>query len=327
MAQRAEPIGSFDHLRAERSKVRSETRKSEGGLIDLLESLHSLYWECFGLLRGHPCEGDVERAVFVVSTAAFLSLQGSLELIEMGYYAQAAVLVRLLIAEYLLCVAFRHTPGYATLYLSEPHKRVPSIGKLLEEGLAHIRLSDETIEKAKSDMELLHRHAHGATMAVLPEVVGPDPDEGLWHYPRYDEERCRWSGSRAAVWGVAVLALLTDHFHILSDDPQWTAQLLRFDNQLGSWHQQAIVHSEVMDALDQAEARGEKKVRVIVGLRPGSSLNTLKDALQRLGMRECHRESESFLALQLSREELLQVSELTDHISRIWLDRPISAAQ
>ena len=88
-----------------------------------------------------------------------------------------------------------------------------------------------------------------------------------------------------------------------------------------------ILRSEVVDALDRAEARGEKRVRVIVGLRSGGSINALKDALQRLGLREYHRESDSFLALQLSREELLQVSQLTQHISRIWLDRPISAAQ
>ena len=88
-----------------------------------------------------------------------------------------------------------------------------------------------------------------------------------------------------------------------------------------------IVQTEVIDALDRAEARGEKRVRVIVGLRSGSSINALKDALQRVGAREYHRESESFLALQLSREELLQVSQLTQHISRIWLDRPVSATQ
>ena len=88
-----------------------------------------------------------------------------------------------------------------------------------------------------------------------------------------------------------------------------------------------IVQTEVMEALDRAEARGEKRVRVIVSLRSGSSINALRDALQRLGVRDYYRESESFLALQLSREELLQISQLTDHISRIWLDRPISAAQ
>ena len=88
-----------------------------------------------------------------------------------------------------------------------------------------------------------------------------------------------------------------------------------------------IVQTEVMEALDRAEARGEKRVRVIVSLRPGSTMKALKDALQRVGVSEYHRESESFLALQLSREELLQVSQLADHIYRIWLDRPISAAQ
>ena len=88
-----------------------------------------------------------------------------------------------------------------------------------------------------------------------------------------------------------------------------------------------IVRTEVVDALDRAEARGDNRVRVIVGLYPGSSINALKDALQRLGVADYYRESESFLALQLSREELLEVSSLTDHISRIWLDRPVSATQ
>ena len=87
-----------------------------------------------------------------------------------------------------------------------------------------------------------------------------------------------------------------------------------------------LARPELLNALDDAEARGEKRVRLIVGLRSGSSIKALKDALQRLGVRQYHRESESFLALQLSREELLQVSQLTQHISRIWLDRPISAA-
>ena len=90
---------------------------------------------------------------------------------------------------------------------------------------------------------------------------------------------------------------------------------------------ESLLSREVLAALDRTEARGEKRVRVIVGLRSGSSINALKDALQRVGVREYHRESDSFLALQLSREELLQVSHLADHISRIWLDRPISAAQ
>jgi hypothetical protein len=88
-----------------------------------------------------------------------------------------------------------------------------------------------------------------------------------------------------------------------------------------------IVRKEVMDALHRAEARGEKGVRVIVGLRSGSSINALKHSLKRLGVAKPYRESDSFLALQLSREELLQVSRLTKHISHISLDRPVSATK
>lgn len=87
-----------------------------------------------------------------------------------------------------------------------------------------------------------------------------------------------------------------------------------------------IVRKEVMDALNRPESRGEKRVRVIVGLRSGSNINDLKDALRGRGLPKPYRESESFLALQLSREQLLRVSKLTRQISHISLDRPVSAA-
>ena len=89
----------------------------------------------------------------------------------------------------------------------------------------------------------------------------------------------------------------------------------------------AIVRSEVLDALDRAEARGQKRVRVIVGLRPGGSMGSLKDALTRLGVRQYHRETAGFLAVELSRQQVLRLSKLTEHVSSIWLDRPVSAAK
>jgi hypothetical protein len=89
----------------------------------------------------------------------------------------------------------------------------------------------------------------------------------------------------------------------------------------------AIVRSEVLDALDRAEARGQKGVRVIVGLRAGGSMDSLKDALTRLGVTHYQRETAGFLAVELSRQQVLRLSKLTEHVSSIWLDRPVSAAQ
>jgi hypothetical protein len=88
-----------------------------------------------------------------------------------------------------------------------------------------------------------------------------------------------------------------------------------------------VLRSEVLEALDRAEARGQKGVRVIVGLRPGGSMDSLKDALTRLGVRQYHRETAGFLAVELSRQQVLRLSKLTEHVSSIWLDRPVSAAQ
>lgn len=88
-----------------------------------------------------------------------------------------------------------------------------------------------------------------------------------------------------------------------------------------------IVRSEVSDALGRAEARGQKRVRVIVGLRPGGSMDSLKDALTRLGATQYYRESEGFLAVELSRQQVLRLSKLTEHVSSIWLDRPVAAAK
>jgi len=88
-----------------------------------------------------------------------------------------------------------------------------------------------------------------------------------------------------------------------------------------------IVRAEVLDALDRAEERGQTRVRVIVGLRPGGSMNALKEGLRRLGVVHYRREAESFLAVELSRDEILGVSQLSEHVSAIWLDHLISGQQ
>ena len=88
----------------------------------------------------------------------------------------------------------------------------------------------------------------------------------------------------------------------------------------------AIVRSEVLDALDRAEARGQKRVRVIIGLRAGGSMSAIKEALSRSGVRSYRRETESFLAAELTRQQVLRLSKLKQHVSSIWLDQPVSAA-
>ena len=86
-----------------------------------------------------------------------------------------------------------------------------------------------------------------------------------------------------------------------------------------------IVRTEVLVALDEAEARGQKTIRVIVGLRPGGSMSALKDGLGRLGVVLYRREADAFLAADLSRDEILGISQLSEHVSAIWLDRLVSA--
>ncbi len=87
----------------------------------------------------------------------------------------------------------------------------------------------------------------------------------------------------------------------------------------------AIVRTEVLQALDKAEARGEERIRVIVGLRPGGSMDALKRGLGRLGVVHYRRESETFLVVELSREEILGLSQLSEHVSAIRLDHLVSA--
>jgi hypothetical protein len=88
----------------------------------------------------------------------------------------------------------------------------------------------------------------------------------------------------------------------------------------------AIVRSEVLEALDRAEARGQKRVRVIIGLRAGGSMSAIKKALGRSGVTSYRREAERFLAVELSRQQVVRLAKLTEHVSSIWLDRPVSAA-
>jgi len=89
----------------------------------------------------------------------------------------------------------------------------------------------------------------------------------------------------------------------------------------------ALVRAEVLEALERAEARGQKRVRVIIGLRPGGSMSAIKEALARSGVRSYRRETESFLAVELSRQQVERLAKLTKHLSSIWLDGPVSAAR
>lgn len=88
-----------------------------------------------------------------------------------------------------------------------------------------------------------------------------------------------------------------------------------------------VVRREVLDALGRAEARGQTRVRVIVGLHAGGSMSAIKEALGRSGVKSYHRETESFLAAELTRQQVLRLSKLKEHVSSIWLDGPVSAAR
>jgi hypothetical protein len=87
-----------------------------------------------------------------------------------------------------------------------------------------------------------------------------------------------------------------------------------------------VVRREVLNALDEAAARGDTRVRVIIRLRGANSADPVKEALARLGAKAVLRETESFLVAKLTRAEIEQLSRLTGHVEAIWLDRPVSAA-
>lgn len=84
---------------------------------------------------------------------------------------------------------------------------------------------------------------------------------------------------------------------------------------------------DVLHALAKAEARGDKRVRVIIGLRSPDSVQAIKGALARMSVKTVIRDSQSFLAARLTRDEILQVSRLREHVSAVWLDQPVSAAK
>lgn len=87
-----------------------------------------------------------------------------------------------------------------------------------------------------------------------------------------------------------------------------------------------IVRSEVLRALDEAEARREKRVPVIIGLHRQSTAAALKGALRGMGIEGELRETERFVMIRLSRAEIQRIAGLTEHVSKVWLDRPVSAA-
>jgi hypothetical protein len=87
-----------------------------------------------------------------------------------------------------------------------------------------------------------------------------------------------------------------------------------------------VVRKEVLNALDEAAARSDKRVRVIIGLRGPDSVRPVKEALARLGVKAVLREAESFLVARLTRAEIEQMSRRTEHVKAIWLDQPVTAS-
>jgi len=86
-----------------------------------------------------------------------------------------------------------------------------------------------------------------------------------------------------------------------------------------------VVRKEVLRALEKTEARGEKRVRVVIGLRSAGSAKAVSGTLNRLGAQAPVREAERFLVARLTREEIDQVSQLAQHVKAVWLDQPVSA--
>ena len=108
------------------------------------------------------------------------------------------------------------------------------MGQLLAKLRNNVLSSKKTLEY-RADLELLHRHAHSAWLAIRAEVVAADELGGQWMTPRYERGRCRYCGYRVGLWSAAVLQVLTQHFQRLDDDQAWKLRLANFENALLDW--------------------------------------------------------------------------------------------
>jgi hypothetical protein len=109
---------ALEALRSGRALVQKETWEHEPELMVLLGEALSLYWDCFDRLSEHEMRDDVEKTLVYLGAAGFQTLQSCFTLIEFGHYRQAAVLIRLMMNEYLLCNRFRLDPESARSFLS-----------------------------------------------------------------------------------------------------------------------------------------------------------------------------------------------------------------
>lgn len=124
------------------------------------------------------------------------------------------------------------------LYAELRKEYMPGMGELLGK-LRNTLLSPKKTLGYRCDLELLHRHAHSAWVAIRAEVVATDELGGQWMTPRYERGRCRYCGYRVGLWSAAVLQVLTQHFQRLDGDAAWRARLKTFENDLLVWGQQA----------------------------------------------------------------------------------------
>ncbi len=123
--------------------------------------------------------------------------------------------------------------------------RTPGMTNLLRR-LGKTYLTPAKILGYRADLELLHRHAHSAWVAIRAEVLARDEAGGQWITPRYDQGRCRYCGYRVGLWSAAVLWVLTGHFERLDGDDPWKDRLATFQEALLRWGRQA--HLELTGA-------------------------------------------------------------------------------
>lgn len=210
-------IPSSSEIAIAERQVAAETRRKYPELVELASDVIAAFPAAFSIIddpnRKLPPQ-DIVAVMF--ATKAHFTIRCGSDLSMKGYYAQAQVLNRLLMEEYMLARYYHCHPKEAIKYYNE-NARTPGMKKILK---------SLNLDHLYSDYHQLSWHSHSRSYSTLTAVVDAETNTGLRlrSAPVYNGELFLQCMDFWVKYASAFLQFLTQIFSPLFDDSEFVTQ-------------------------------------------------------------------------------------------------------
>ena len=213
-----EHIPSPSEIATMERQVAAETRSKYPELVELASDVIAVFPAAFSIIdspdRKVPSQDIV---VTMFATEAHFTIRCGYELLMKGYYAQAQVLNRLLMEEYMLARYYHCHPKKAVKYYNK-NARTSGMNEVLK---------SLNLDHLYSDYEQLSGHTHSRLYSIWTTVVDAETSTGLRLRSAsvYDGELFLQCMQFWAKYATAFLQFLAQVFQPLFEAPEFVTQV------------------------------------------------------------------------------------------------------